>query len=208
MFIYLIVNHVTGKYYVGQHKGNNLRKYLQKKFYDAFKGRGGGSRLYNSIRKYGREAFTIHALLSDVQTKPELDAYEQGFIAFLKSQDSEYGYNICRGGEGFTGPHTEQWKEEARARMTGRTFSSEAIAKMRAAPKTEAQLANLSLGTKALKFGMSHEDFIRSRVQPFSAQAWKGNHHTTETRLRLSENHRGTANPMYEWRGSITTSFK
>jgi len=114
MFIYLIVNHVTGKYYVGQHKGNNLRKYLQKKFYDAFKGRGGGSRLYNSIRKYGREAFTIHALLSDVQTKPELDAYEQGFIAFLKSQDSEYGYNICRGGEGFTGPHGP----EAKAKVT------------------------------------------------------------------------------------------
>ena len=35
MFVYLIANHETGKYYVGQHKGNNLKQYLQKKFYEA-----------------------------------------------------------------------------------------------------------------------------------------------------------------------------
>ena len=110
MFIYLIVNHTTGKYYVGQHKGNNLRKYLQTKLSDAFKNRGGSSHLFASMRKHGREAFTIHALLSDIHTKPELDAYERDFITFLKSQDPEYGYNICRGGEGFTGPHTDETK--------------------------------------------------------------------------------------------------
>ncbi len=102
MFIYLIVNHVTGKYYVGQHKGSNLKQYLQKKFYEADRRMGGRSYLYASMRKYGRGAFTIHALLSDVQTRPELDAYERDFISFLKSQDPEYGYNICRGGEGRT----------------------------------------------------------------------------------------------------------
>ena len=68
MFIYLIVNRVTGKYYVGQHRGNNLRKYLQTKLSDAFKHRGGRSYLFASMRKHGREAFTIHALLSDVET--------------------------------------------------------------------------------------------------------------------------------------------
>jgi group I intron endonuclease len=144
MYIYLIVNHVTGKYYVGQHKGADLRKYLQQKFGHAKRNEGkGGSYLYASMRKHGREAFTIHALLSDIQTRPELDAYEKDFIAFLKSQDPEYGYNICRGGEGFTGPHTEQWKEKMRVRMKGRTFSPEAIARMKASPKTEVQLANL-----------------------------------------------------------------
>ena len=111
MFIYLIVNHITGKYYVGQHKGNNLKKYLQDKFAAAKRKTSGNSHLFNSMRKYtDHSAWSIHALLSDVQTRPELDAYEKDFIAFLKSQDPEYGYNICRGGEGFTGPHTEQWK--------------------------------------------------------------------------------------------------
>src|SRR5208282_1202241 len=45
-------------------------------------------------------------------SRPELDAYERDFIAFLRSQDPEYGYNICRGGEGFTGPHTKEAKEK------------------------------------------------------------------------------------------------
>src|SRR5208282_5634899 len=110
MFIYLIINHVTGKYYVGQHKGEDLKRYFQKKFSAARHARG-SSHLFNSMRKHPLPCdWSIHALLSDVQTRPELDTYEKDFIAFLKSQDPEYGYNICRGGEGFTGPHTEQWK--------------------------------------------------------------------------------------------------
>jgi|SRR5208337_3442974 len=124
MYVYLIVNHVTGKYYVGQHKGNNLKKYLQDKFsqawYELKRGRGGSSRLFNSMRKHPKDAWSIHALLSDVQTRAELDAHERDFIAFLKSQDPEYGYNICRGGEGFSGPHslaTRQKIAEASERM-------------------------------------------------------------------------------------------
>jgi group I intron endonuclease len=114
MFIYLIVNRVTGKYYVGQHKGINLKHYLQQKFYEAEHRLKIRSHLYASMRKYGREAFTIHALLSDVQTREELDQYERDFISFLRSQDPEYGYNICKGGEGFTGPHSP----EAKAKVT------------------------------------------------------------------------------------------
>jgi len=123
MFIYLIVNHVTGKYYVGQHKGTDLKKYLQKKFWAAKHQLYGSSHLFNSIRKHGREAFTIHALLSDVQTKPELDAYERDFIAFLRSQDPEYGYNICRGGEGggmLGHKHSSETKDKIRRANEGR----------------------------------------------------------------------------------------
>ena len=113
MFIYLIVNHDTGKYYVGQHKGNNLKKYLQQKFHHAQKGISSSSRLYRSMRAHPDPyLWSIHALRSDIQTKPELDELEKDFIAFLKAQDPEYGYNICRGGEGFTGPHTEKAKKK------------------------------------------------------------------------------------------------
>jgi len=109
MFIYLIVNHETGKYYVGQHTGNNLKKYLQQKFSDARHGRGGNSRLYNSMRKHPfTHLWSIHALRSDIQAKAELDETERDFIKFLRAQDPEYGYNLCRGGEGFTGLHSSQ----------------------------------------------------------------------------------------------------
>ena len=123
MFIYLIVNHVTGKYYVGQHKGKDLQHYLQQKFYEAEHRLKARSHLYASIRKHGREAFTIHALLSDVQTKPELDAYEKAFISFLCSQDPEYGYNICRGGEGggmLGHKHSSETKDKIRRANEGR----------------------------------------------------------------------------------------
>ncbi len=113
MFIYLIVNHDTGKYYVGQHKGNNLRQYLQRKFWDAKHQRSGSSHLYNSMRKHpDSKVWSIHALRADIQTREELDETERDFIKFLKAQDPEYGYNICRGGEGFTGTFSKETLEK------------------------------------------------------------------------------------------------
>lgn len=178
MFIYLIVNHVTGKYYVGQHKGDNLKQYLQKKFYDASVGRGGSSRLYNSIRKHGRDAFTIHALLSDIQTRAELDQCEKDFIAFLKSQDAKYGYNICRGGEGFTGPHTlkakaavtkamkKRWaqpgfKKHWTELMTGHDTSPETIEKIKAARADQDESTRIA-GVR--KYAEENAEEMRTRM--------------------------------------------
>jgi len=116
MFIYLIVNRETGKYYIGQHKGNNLKKYLQQKFHHAQRGISENSRLFRSMRAHPDPSiWSIHALRSDIQTREELDQIERDFIKFLKAQDPGYGYNICRGGEGFTGPHTEETKKKLSA---------------------------------------------------------------------------------------------
>jgi hypothetical protein len=113
VFIYLIVNRDTGKYYVGQHKGNNLKKYLQTKFSNAKHNRGGNSFLYRSMRKHpDPSVWSIHALRSGIYTREDLNQIERDFIKFLKSQNPEYGYNICRGGEGFTGPHTKTVRQK------------------------------------------------------------------------------------------------
>ena len=113
MFIYLIVNHKTGKYYVGQHKGNNLKKYLQTKLSGARHQKNGKSHLFNAMRKYPQATlWSIHALRSDIQTRGELDETERDFIKFLKAQGPEYGYNICRGGEGFTGPCSKETRQK------------------------------------------------------------------------------------------------
>jgi hypothetical protein len=128
MYIYLIVNSATEKYYVGQHKGNNLRQYLQKKFYDAAHNRGGSSHLYASMRKYPKDVWSIHPLTS-VATKAELDYWETFFIALFKARDPNHGYNICKGGEGFTGIPWNKGK-------TG-LLSAEARAKISAARKLQ-----------------------------------------------------------------------
>jgi hypothetical protein len=121
MFIYLIVNSVTGKYYVGQHKGNNLKQYLQQKFWESQHKPTLRSRLYASMRKHPQDAWSIHPLVSTLTTKAELDYWEGFFIAQFKSRNREHGYNICRGGEGFTGPHSEETKVKMSKTRKGRS---------------------------------------------------------------------------------------
>jgi hypothetical protein len=178
MFIYLIVNHITGKYYVGQHKGKYLQRYLHSKFYEAEHNLGGRSHLYHSMRKHGREAFSIHALLSDVQTKAELDQYERNFIAFLRAQDPRYGYNICRGGEGFTGPHSAEARRknsEASKRlwqrpehrelfssiMNGHSTSPETIEKIRVARASQDEVTRIA-GIR--KYAEENPEEMRTRM--------------------------------------------
>jgi hypothetical protein len=112
MFIYVIVNRATLKLYVGQHKGDSLRKYLQTKLSDAAHQRNGHSRLFASMRKHSKEMWSIYPLLSDLQTREECNYWERFYIRELKSQHPDVGYNICRGGEGHTGPLSEETKRK------------------------------------------------------------------------------------------------
>lgn len=105
MFIYVIVNSETLKIYIGQHKGPDLGKYLSKKFYVANHGTSGTrSHLYASMRKHPRDSWSIHALVSGIESREELNELEKHFIQVLKVQHPDIGYNICDGGEGYTGP--------------------------------------------------------------------------------------------------------
>ncbi len=117
MFIYVIVNDVTLKLYIGKTLNKNLEQYLQQKFSEAKRGISSRSRLYNSIRKYGRDHFHIYPLISDLKINEELCYWEQVLIKATASQNKEIGYNICRGGEGFTGPHTIETRRKIAAKM-------------------------------------------------------------------------------------------
>lgn len=155
MFIYLIVNHETGKYYVGQHKGNNLRKYFQQKFSHAQAEISGSSRLFNSMRKHpDKSVWSIHALRSDIQDKSELDQTERDFIKFLQAQDPQFGYNICRGGEGFSGIYSEK----AYAR--------------RVAISREIGIRSKELGRGF--FGMTHEEHVAAGLKGGKIGGLKG----------------------------------
>ena len=130
IFIYLIVNHEIGKYYVGQHKGNSLKAYLQRKLSAAKHHEAEGSHLYNSMRKHpDPKLWFIHALRSDIQTREELNQTEIDFIVFLRAQNSEFGYNLSQGGAGNSGRRTT----EVCAKMT------EVIKKIWANPQTRAK---------------------------------------------------------------------
>jgi len=131
MFVYMIVNSATGKCYIGQHKGTNLQHYLQQKFYEAIHRPKSQSHLYASMRKYGRESFSIHPLLTEIASREALDAWEQVLIEVFDTRNPDIGYNICKGGEGFTGKHTEEWKRQKSEhnKVIGLKPSPEATAK-------------------------------------------------------------------------------
>lgn len=134
MYVYVIRNSATGKVYIGQHKGDNLKKYLQTKLSDAAKYRGGSSHLFASMRKHPKEVWSIEPLMDGIETKEELNHLEKLLIALYDTQNPEVGYNICKGGEGYTGPFTDEMKaawcagnkrywEERKQDLTGQPFN-------------------------------------------------------------------------------------
>ena len=124
MFIYVIVNHETLKVYVGQHKGASLKRYLQQKWWDAHYYSGKRSHIYAAMRKHSRESWSIHPLMSGITDKKELDEWERLLIYALKAQHPDVGYNICDGGEGFTGPQSPEAKAKITAALIGRPVFS------------------------------------------------------------------------------------
>jgi hypothetical protein len=116
MFVYIIVNHVANKIYIGKTITENLQKYLREKLHDArtdqYQGR---SHLFRAMKKYqGPEDWSIYPLISTLTTNEDLCFYERVLIAQYDSQNPDVGYNICRGGEGFTGTKSEDSKGKNR----------------------------------------------------------------------------------------------
>lgn len=115
--IYCITNKVEGKHYIGQvkkfvkaineKKGTHGR--WQQHVYDAFRNdefrREGG--LYDAIRKYGPEAFTVFKICDC--TLEEMDDKEQYYIRVYNSL-SPKGYNMKHGGR--NGKHIDSVKRK------------------------------------------------------------------------------------------------
>lgn len=169
MFVYVIVNDLNWKIYIGKTTRPNLRQYLQQKVYEANHYISRRSHLYAAIRKYGREHFHIYPLISGLQTNDELSHWERVLIKALAARNPEVGYNICQGGEGFTGQHSPETRQKISAasremwqrpetrksivsKMEGRPVSPKVIAMLqarrgtKASPQTIEKLRNSHIG--------------------------------------------------------------
>ena len=143
--VYLLINMVNGKMYVGQ-TTQSLKKRMKQHL---------GGKLYvdNAIRKHKPKNFRCE-ILKCCASKAELDAWERFFIATLKTK-APYGYNRTDGGDGSVGleltpEHRAKISEalkgrkippEQRARLSefrsGKPLSIETIEKMSAAQSGE-----------------------------------------------------------------------
>lgn len=95
MIIYKITNTINGKVYIGQTKKSlddrwksHMNRYRNNCDYH----------LYESMRKYGVENFTVEEIDS-ANNEDDLNYKEMYWISFYNSNSSEFGYNSTPGGE-------------------------------------------------------------------------------------------------------------
>jgi Straboviridae intron-associated endonuclease 1 len=208
MFVYVIVNSESLKLYIGQHKGNNLRKYLQTKLSNAKRNSGARSHLLASMRKHPKDVWSIHPLMVDLQTRVECDEWERHYIKVLKSQHLDVGYNICEGGEGFTGKHSEASRQKMRKKVqsfydaggqagaTGTKHTEEW--KQEASRRRKGRIVSDATRQKTAATLMGHEvsDTVRNRLRELGQQLvgeknpFFGRHHSAESKRKNAEAHR------------------
>lgn len=210
MFIYVIVCSESLKLYVGQHKGENLQKYLHQKISHALRHEAKGSALYNAMRVHPKESWSIWPLVSGIESRAELDELEKHFIRVLKAQCKEVGYNICRGGEGFSGPHSEASKQKMRdavsayyaaggpAGMTGKTHTTEwkAAASIRAqayraTDETKQQISQSLMGHAVSEETRRKQSEAKIGKIAGDQNPFFGKHHSDEANRKNAEAHRG-----------------
>lgn len=119
--IYKITNNVNGKVYIGQttkkrgfldrypHKGVGIERVYN--YHKMNKNRNDGYNVYlfNSIEKYGFDAFTVEEVFDVAFSKDELNEKEMYYIKYFDSFAN--GYNSTLGGEGSNGTHSLSGKE-------------------------------------------------------------------------------------------------
>jgi group I intron endonuclease len=179
--IYLIMNHITGKVYVGQ-----TRYTLQHRFRQHIESAGkDNSVLHKSIKKHGAENFTIE-LLEEVE-HDKLNDREEYWIAKYNSVIPN-GYNMTEGGGGVSGyRHSAITKKRlsiVSAKYMHEMSESERKARgekirqyFRGRPKSDEHRKHLSISRTGKYTG---------RDNPFY-----GREHTEATKRKIGDKNRG-----------------
>jgi len=188
--VYLITNQINGKVYVGQTIRPLEFRYAQHKS-EARRGRRYA--LYNAIRKYGLQNFTIQEL-SCHECDEELSLAEIASIYIYKSTDRRYGYNRTYGGEG-TRATPEVCAKISKAQM-GNTYALG----LKRGPQSDEHRKRNSLAHRGLKrskealrkfratmLGHTTSQETRDKI----SRAHMGIPFSEEHRKRLSESHLG-----------------
>lgn len=163
-YIYLITNNITKKQYVGQTKFDDDRR-IKEHIYQAELGNK-NLHLYNSIRKYGWENFTVTHLEDNVD-ECDLDKLEMYYIGLYDTFNN--GYNNTIGGGGIRGyHHSEETKQKISDRHNPNIYTKERADKISLAlkgrPKSKEHREKLSecakqrTGEKNAFYGKHHNE--------------------------------------------------
>ena len=109
--VYVHINKINGKMYVGQTRRNPKYRWRNGKGYQ------GSTCFYSAIEKYGWDNFE-HEVIASNLTKKEADNFEQILIKELKTQEKKYGYNICDGGNMQNSMRGKHLSEEQKRKLS------------------------------------------------------------------------------------------
>lgn len=153
MVVYKITNNINGKVYIGQTVQYSTRRISNHKYYLRL-GTHYSSHLQRAWNKYGEDNFTFENI-DTASSIEELNEKEQYWIAFYKSVDPEFGYNLDHGGG--NGRMTEENKEKLRQRMLGNQYT-------KGRKLNETQLAALKAGIIKFNKNRKHSDETRKKI--------------------------------------------
>lgn len=162
----------NGKIYIGVTKNSVFRRWINGKGYSS-------QYVYRAINKYGWKNIR-HDILFENLTKEQAEQKEIELIAFYKSNQTEFGYNIANGGD-YAGSVSEETKKKLSKLKKGKRLTEETKQKLRlvnlgrkASEETKQKLRIKNLGKK-----LSEEHKIKI------SQSNKGKKHTIETKEKL-----------------------
>jgi group I intron endonuclease len=157
--VYLIINNINNKKYVGVTHRGYLKRYHE---HLRCAKNGRKSVLYDAMRKYGIQNFSVCLIESNI-SDDEIQAKERYYIEYYNSiYINRNGYNMTVGGMGMAGyRHTDRAKQKIGAKSKGRKFSSERNEKIRQAMigreyKPEWRKSLSECRYKKCKFGLQH----------------------------------------------------
>lgn len=198
-FIYLTINNVNGKMYIGQHSCS-----YEEQFKDGYL--GSGKILRHAIQKYGAENFE-RIILEYANSPDELNDLELKYANEEVMNDERF-YNMKTGGmqnavfseeikkkisESRKGQKlTEETKRKLSQSQLGRHHSEETKKKISDSHKNPSEETRRKIGEahKGIKLSDEVKEKI-SNAQKGENSAWFGRHHDEETKRKISKKNKG-----------------
>lgn len=167
----------SGKIYIGITKQPISKRFMNGRGYKSCPA------MNNAIQKYGWENIK-HEILFDGLSKEQAEQKEIELIAFYKSNQKEYGYNIENGGNA-PGTHSEETKRKISAGNKGRIVSKESIEKFKETMRKKGG----RFGDKNTFYGKHHSEKVKREHSEFmKGNSYnKGHHHSEEYKRMKSK---------------------